>query len=959
MERDVRTSFENHLWGVVSTHRELPDVKLNAHPDFTRYQLGSAECGLISANVVLQETVDKLNLVGKSGINVLIQGETGTGKELIARVIHRACPRKGAPLVVVDCGSITQSLFESEAFGHKKGSFTGAVMDKAGLLEEAHTGVVFLDEVDALDGASQAKLLRFLQERQIRRVGETRYRSVDVQVIAASNRDLQTEVSEGRFRRDLFQRLNQFPVHLPALRNRPEDIELLVRYFIDQFARRFEKTITAVEASVWHALMTYRYEGNVRELQNVIHRAVVFSGDRIDRDSFTGNREAGELWTGVSEGKNAVKRLFQRVLQEKRSAYASISESQKNYSRKYFSQKEIEDIAHALSEFVFRRGFRTPDQADEEFTAHLLQFGHDTVVLNSGFSQSHLARYLEVSNTKRHIEILQLLSVIAQVDGSSTRKLEYFVVFSEDLRLTLSAAVKMKTVQIGADSVQELFYSGSKSRSKEPGDDPVRTTQAGPAQPGIMRFLKLGAATMLFLMVGAASYYFGFGGIGQSERAHTSETVSAGPAILVNAFFADPKGAYGAAEIAFDLRALLESRESVSGAASPYRSGFVMVSRQWQTHDDARKACLETGADLAVWGRVVEDKNHRYLIVRQTFAEENIQTMLGRNLENFNLLVTDQKEFRGATHYLVTNNQPLPVNLSEKSYVISEHYPAAMNQMANDVFELYNLALGISELERGKLVEAESFFEKAYNTIRKVHGPRDSKVFNGSGINQRSLICFYRGSVRLMMRDYPTAAAYFKESTGLDSLFSDGYCSEGIARFKSGQVETAIGLFKKAIDLEKRAEFYNNLGVIYIAKYQSIAGEAWNEATPKPDQRSGAASFASYVKTKDASEPVMLPRNLALAFDAFRKAVTLRPAMMEAKLNLRNLSGALVFLRGSQELLDKKVDEAMLPVDRNELVEILAHIEDDPSSPLLDQGELLLRKSVLGDSPRKIMISDN
>ena len=208
---------------------------------------------------------------------MLIRGETGTGKELIARAVHDLSPRKDRTFVKLNCAAIPTGLLESELFGHEKGAFTGAIQQKIGRFELAHQGTLFLDEVGDIPLELQPKLLRVLQEQEFERLGGTKTIRVNVRVVAATNRDLAEMIAEGRFRRDLYYRLNVFPIALPPLRERPDDIPRLVRHFTQGFARRMGRRIDTIPSSVMDALVRYSWPGNVRELQNVIERAVILS----------------------------------------------------------------------------------------------------------------------------------------------------------------------------------------------------------------------------------------------------------------------------------------------------------------------------------------------------------------------------------------------------------------------------------------------------------------------------------------------------------------------------------------------------------------------------------------------------------------------------------------------------------------------------------------------------------
>ena len=222
----------------------------------------------------IEEVVRK---VSSTDTTVLISGESGTGKELVARAIHRHSNRKDKPLVVVDCGSLMESLFESELFGHVKGSFTGATTTKYGRLELANGGTVFFDEIGNISMNVQTKLLRVLQEREITKVGSSQVIKVDVRVVAATNRDLQKETQAGAFREDLFYRLSVVPITLPPLRERRDDIVSLANYFLKKYNQKRKKNVRAISAQAINALIGYDWPGNVRELENAIERAVVLT----------------------------------------------------------------------------------------------------------------------------------------------------------------------------------------------------------------------------------------------------------------------------------------------------------------------------------------------------------------------------------------------------------------------------------------------------------------------------------------------------------------------------------------------------------------------------------------------------------------------------------------------------------------------------------------------------------
>jgi DNA-binding NtrC family response regulator len=237
---------------------------------------------VIGKSKAMEKVLDIVRRVSPSESTVLITGESGTGKELLAREIHNHSPRKKEPFVVVDCGALVETLFESELFGHVKGSFTGAFETKHGRFEVANGGTIFLDEISNIGLNIQAKLLRVIQEREITRIGSTKAIKVDVRILAATSENLADLVRKEKFREDLFYRLSVVPIHLPPLRERKEDVPFLLDHFLQKYNRRARKNINKVSPVVKRALMDYDWPGNIRELENTIERAVVLSkGDKI------------------------------------------------------------------------------------------------------------------------------------------------------------------------------------------------------------------------------------------------------------------------------------------------------------------------------------------------------------------------------------------------------------------------------------------------------------------------------------------------------------------------------------------------------------------------------------------------------------------------------------------------------------------------------------------------------
>ena len=241
----------------------------------------------------MRSVLARIDQVAPTDATVLLCGETGTGKELLARAVHARSPRRDRPFVVVNCAAMPAALIESELFGRERGAFTGAYATQVGRFELAHRGTIFLDEIGELPIEVQPRLLRVLQEGQVERLGNPRTVDVDVRVVAATNRDLGEEVREGRFRRDLYYRLNVFPITLPSLRQRREDIPELVRYFVDRLGRALRRPIDVIPDDVMSAFQAHDWPGNVRELENVIQRAIIVSKG--------GTLTARELWPTGTE----------------------------------------------------------------------------------------------------------------------------------------------------------------------------------------------------------------------------------------------------------------------------------------------------------------------------------------------------------------------------------------------------------------------------------------------------------------------------------------------------------------------------------------------------------------------------------------------------------------------------------------------------------------------------------
>jgi formate hydrogenlyase transcriptional activator len=281
-QRIERGSLGGHI-AIIENLRDDKGEHMNAArelrsvPRSIRSEDATSLAEIVGTSAALRRVLGEAEIVASTDSLVLIQGETGTGKELVARQIHDLSSRRGRPFVKLNCAAIPSGLLESELFGHERGAFTGAIGQKIGRFEVAHGGTLFLDEVGEIPLELQAKLLRVLQEQEFERLGSSRTIKVDVRVVAATNRNLLRMVKEGGFRDDLYYRLNVFPIDLPPLRERAEDIPALVRYFVDRFARRMNRHIEVIPDEALAALQRCAWPGNIRELSNLIERAVILS----------------------------------------------------------------------------------------------------------------------------------------------------------------------------------------------------------------------------------------------------------------------------------------------------------------------------------------------------------------------------------------------------------------------------------------------------------------------------------------------------------------------------------------------------------------------------------------------------------------------------------------------------------------------------------------------------------
>jgi len=277
----------------------------------TRHRIGNVICSSPKMRKVMQLVAR----VAPTNSTVLITGETGTGKDIIARAIHYNSARKDGPLTVADCASLAESLLESELFGHVRGAFTGAVKDRKGLAETARGGTLFLDEISTISAGVQGSLLRLIQEREIRPVGSDKSVDVDVRLVAATNHDLAAMVDEGTFREDLFYRLSVFTIRLPPLRERPEEIPLLAHHFVERCAKEFDKPIDSITPRAMAVLEAHDWPGNVRELENAMERAVLLADGRaIDLDAIpVGGDHSTAVWQDIPDDAEALAALKQEL----------------------------------------------------------------------------------------------------------------------------------------------------------------------------------------------------------------------------------------------------------------------------------------------------------------------------------------------------------------------------------------------------------------------------------------------------------------------------------------------------------------------------------------------------------------------------------------------------------------------------------------------------------------------
>lgn len=303
--------------------------------------------GLIGDSPAMAEVYRVTRQVARSSASVLLLGETGTGKELIAQAIHQQSQRTTRPFVRVNCGALSESLLESELFGHVRGAFTGAIDNRTGRFEAAHTGTIFLDEINSTTPHLQVKLLRVLQEREFERVGDTKTIRVDTRVIAASNRDLLDLAAEGEFREDLFYRLNVVPIYLPPLRERVGDIPQLVTHFLNVYNEKNDRYVTHYEGRAMEALQAYSWPGNVRELQNYIERAVVMApGDELTYDMLPAAVKSGKQPRPIGPRVLDLDELTAELVQQ---GLSGVSEEDQDLHSRVVDRVEREVIAQVMA----------------------------------------------------------------------------------------------------------------------------------------------------------------------------------------------------------------------------------------------------------------------------------------------------------------------------------------------------------------------------------------------------------------------------------------------------------------------------------------------------------------------------------------------------------------------------------------------------------------------------------
>ena len=293
---------------------------------------------LVGKSAAMQRVFETIQMVAKTDITILITGESGTGKDLTARAIHASSPRRNKPFVAVNCPTVPEHILESELFGYKKGAFTHATRNKSGLFQEAHRGTIFLDEIGDISPTIQTKLLRVLQEKEIKPLGDTKSIRVDARIVASTNQNLKQKIKKAEFREDFFYRLNVLPIRLPPLRDRQEDIPLIAAHLVEKHCRRLNKAVKVISAELMDLLMTRQWNGNVRELENVIIQGILFSsGDTIDLSEVRLKKEQGPKTASIFPLPQGVpyKAAKEKTLQQFNHAYIGrlLTQSKGNVSQ--------------------------------------------------------------------------------------------------------------------------------------------------------------------------------------------------------------------------------------------------------------------------------------------------------------------------------------------------------------------------------------------------------------------------------------------------------------------------------------------------------------------------------------------------------------------------------------------------------------------------------------------------
>ena len=354
----IPPNTNHHIKQLIRIKNQLIDER-----DYLRDELENVKqkFPLISQSLAMQHLFEKLNAVSQTDATILIIGETGSGKELVARTIVKQSARAEMPFVTINCASVTKDLFESEFFGHVKGSFTGAHKDRKGRWELADTGTIFLDEIGEIPLELQPKLLRAIQNKEFERIGDEITKHVDVRIIAATNRNLDQMVKEGNYREDLFYRLNVFPIEVPPLRERVDDIPLLTRHFLDESCKQFNKQCYGLNEQTVNELKEYVWPGNIRELQNVIERAVILSNGpslHINPDLLQNHDHAQDLEHTISPARHALLTADEIKHLERENIRSALNKANWKISGKGSASELLEMNASTLNSKITKLGIK-------------------------------------------------------------------------------------------------------------------------------------------------------------------------------------------------------------------------------------------------------------------------------------------------------------------------------------------------------------------------------------------------------------------------------------------------------------------------------------------------------------------------------------------------------------------------------------------------------------------------